>query len=151
VIESDGLTAAWLPDWMQQQIARGAAQRTELSTVSGDAMHLCGWVGVDAALTSTGAVYACEYDVEPLDGAARSTEWRRVEGVERLGWIVLGARRFEELRALLPARTPDSTVCAACRGTGDWHVFSDDRKESLRIREMICKTCGGMGWHASIV
>jgi hypothetical protein len=25
-------------------------------------------------------------------------------------------------------------------------MFSQDRKEALRVRGMICKTCGGLGW-----
>jgi hypothetical protein len=137
----------WLPEWMERQFAIGTAQRVVLSTVSGDTMLLSGMVGVDTALTAGGAVYVGEYDLD--DGAARSIEWRRVEGVERLGWIVLGARRFKELRGLLPERSSSSFSCTACRGSGDWHVFSEDRKESLRIRGMICKTCGGLGWRVA--
>jgi hypothetical protein len=140
----------WLPVWMKRQLSIGAAQRVVLSTVSGDTMLLSGMIGVDTVLTAGGAVYVGEYDLEGLDSAARSIQWRRVEGVERLGWIVLGARRFKELRGLLPERSSSSFSCAACRGSGDWHVFSEDRKESLRIRGMICKTCGGLGWRAPI-
>ena len=141
-------TTAWLPAWMVEQIATGAAQRAVLSSVSGDAIYLSGSIGVDTVLTSTSAVYVGEYDVDTFDSAARSIVWRRVAGVERLGWIVLGARRFAELRALLPERTADASSCTACRGSGDWHVFSQDRRESLRIPGMICKTCGGLGWQA---
>jgi hypothetical protein len=147
----------WLPEWMERQFAIGTAQRVVLSTVSGDTMLLCGSIGVDTALTAGGAVYVGEYDLngldealdEALDSAARSIQWRRVDGVERLGWIVLGARRFKELRGLLPERSSSSFSCTACRGSGDWHVFSEDRKESLRIRGMICKTCGGLGWRVA--
>jgi len=141
-------TTTWLPAWMVEQIANGAAQRAVLSSVSEDAIYLCGSIGVDTVLTSTSAVYVGEYDVDTFDNAARSIVWRRVAGVERLGWIVVGARRFAELRALLPARAPGAPACTACRGTGDLHVFSQDHKESLRIPGMICKTCGGMGWLA---
>jgi hypothetical protein len=138
--------AAWLPAWMLEQIETGAAQRAVLSAVPEDAMYLCGSIGVDTVLTSASAVYVGEYDFETFDNADRSIIWRQVTGVERLGWIVLGARRFAQLHAVLPARAPDAPSCAACRGTGDWHVFSEDRKESLRIAGMICKTCGGLGW-----
>lgn len=137
-------STAWLPAWIVEHIERGAAQRAVLSSVPGDAIYLCGSIGVDTVLTSTGAVYVGEYDFEHFD--AHSIVWRRVGGVERLGWIVLGARRFAQLYALLPERAPDAPPCAACRGSGDWHVFSEDRKESLRIPGMICKTCGGLGW-----
>jgi hypothetical protein len=132
--------AAWLPAWMARQLERGAAQQAALSFVGGDAIYLVGSIGVDAALTATAAIYVGEYDIESVEGSsAPAIRWRQVEGLERLGWIVLGARRFAELRAL---------ACASCRGTGDWHVFSKDRKESLRIRGMICKDCGGLGWRA---
>ena len=139
-------STAWLPAWIAEQIATGAAQRARLSSVGEDAIHLCGSVGVDIVLTSTSAVYVGEYDLETFESAARSIQWRQVAGVERLGWIVLGARRFSALRALLPRRSRTSISCASCRGSGDWHMFSQDRKEALRVRGMICKTCGGLGW-----
>jgi hypothetical protein len=145
VIELERSTA-WLPAWIAEQIAIGSAQRARLSSVGEDAIHLCGSMGVDTVLTSTSAVYVGEYDLETFESAARSIHWRRVAGVERLGWIVLGARRFTALRALLPKRSAISISCASCRGSGDWHVFSQDRKEALRIRGMICKICGGLGW-----
>jgi hypothetical protein len=142
--------ATWLPAWMGRQLDLGVVQRAVLPSVSGDAIYLCGSIGVDTALTAAGAIYVGEYDVDETlaDGSAPSIRWRQVEGLEQIGWIVLGARRFAELGALLPARSSDATACAACRGTGDWHVFSGDRKESLRIRGMICKDCGGLGWRA---
>jgi hypothetical protein len=141
-------SAAWLPAWMAQQIETGAAQPVALSAVGEEAMYLHGSIGVDTILTSTSAVFVGEYDIEAFEGAAHSIRWRQVDSVERLGWIVLGARRFTQLRALLPVRSPSAISCASCRGSGDWHVFSQDRKESLRIRGMICWTCGGLGWRA---
>ncbi len=143
-------STAWLQAWIAEQIAIGSAQRARLSSVGEDAIHLCGSIGVDTVLTSTSAVYVGEYDVETFESAGHSIRWRQVAGVERLGWIVLGARRFIALRALLPERSSSSISCASCRGSGDWHVFSQDRKEALRIRGMICKTCGGLGWRAPL-
>ena len=143
--------AAWLPAWMSQQIDLGLVQRAKLSSIAVDAMYLHGAIGVETALTSTGEVYVGEYDVETFESALQSIRWRQAEGLERVGFIVLGARRFTELQALLPARAPDSPACSSCRATGDWHVFSADRKESLRIRGMICKDCGGLGWRADAV
>jgi hypothetical protein len=141
--------AAWLPAWIERQIELGAAQRAEVSPIIGDAaVYLYGTMGVDTALTAAGEVYVGEYEMETFDSAARSIRWRQAERLERVGFIVLAARRFAELRALLPVPTSDATHCPSCRGTGDWHVFSQDRKESLRIREMICKDCGGLGWRA---
>jgi hypothetical protein len=138
----------WLPAWMGRQIEAGAAQRATLPPVTTDAIYLYGSIGVEAALASTGEVYVGEYELETFASAAESIKWRPAERVERLGYIVLGARRFAELSDLLPRRSPDATGCASCRSTGDWHVFSADRKESLRIRGMICKDCGGLGWRA---
>jgi hypothetical protein len=140
--------ATWLPDWMARQIAKGVAQRAVVAAIDEDAMYLCGYLGVDTALTSTGAVFVGEYDLETFETAAHSIHWHQVEGPQRLGWIVLGARRFAELRALLPVRAAGAVSCGGCRGTGDWLISSADRKESLRIRGMVCKQCGGLGWQA---
>lgn len=140
--------SAWLPAWMERQIELGSAQRAEVSPLAGDAVYLYGSLGVESALTSTGEVYVGDYDFEHFESAAQSIRWRQAQGLERVGFIVLGARRFAELRALLPVRTSDAPPCPSCRATGDWHVFSQDRKESLRIRGMVCKDCGGLGWRA---
>ncbi len=108
------------------------------------------YLGVETALTSTGAVFVGEYDLETFETAADSIQWRQVAGVERLGWIVLGARRFAELSSLLPVRSSEARSCVSCRATGDWHISSADRKASLRIRGMVCKQCGGLGWRAPV-
>jgi hypothetical protein len=147
--ETDASTA-WLPAWIVEQIETGAAQRAVLSSVPEDAIHLCGSIGFDAVLTSTSAVYIGNYDLSTFENAADSIVWRLAGGVERLSCILLGARRFAQLHALLPKRAPDAPSCAECRGSGDWHVFSEDRKESLRIAGVLCKTCGGLGWVSEI-
>ena len=136
----------WLGDWLTRQLRRGAAQGTTLAGVEGDAMVVYGSIGLDAALTSTGDIWVGEYDFDTVEGTEVTATWRRALGVERLGFIVMAARRFPALVGLLPARPESAARCAACRATGDWHLFSADGKESLRIRGMICKVCGGMGW-----
>lgn len=141
-----GQAGRWLADWVSGQLRAGTARRPDLAGAAGDVMYVYGSIGVDAALTSTGEIWVAEYDFDTVEGTAATVTWRRTGGVERLGFIVIAARRFPELRALLPARPAGAADCADCRGTGDWHLFSGDRKESLRIRGMICKTCGGMGW-----
>ena len=144
--------AGWLPAWMSQQLDLGAVQPAILPAIlaplAAQAMYLYGSIGVDTALASTGQVFVSEYELDPSDGPAQPVSWREAQGLERVGFIVLGARRFAQLHALLPARSPDAPPCDACRGTGDWHIFSGDRKESLRISGMICKDCGGLGWRA---
>lgn len=139
----------WLPAWIAEQLRRGTARGTRLQGVSGEAMIVYGFIGIDAALTESGDIWVGEYDFDTVEGTASTVTWRRAAGVERLGFIVMAARQFFPLRELLPSRPTDAPGCAACRATGDWHLFSADRKESLRIRGMICKTCGGMGWLAA--
>jgi hypothetical protein len=138
----------WLAAWVTDQLRTGAARRTDLAGVQGDAMYVFDSIGVDAALTSTGEIWVAEYDFDTVEGTAVSVTWRRAVGVERLGFIVIAARRFPALGELLPRRPANAAGCGACRATGDWHLFSADRKESLRIRGMICKSCGGMGWQS---
>jgi hypothetical protein len=142
--------AGWLAAWVTNQLRNGTAQRTKLAGVDGDAMYVYGSIGVDAALTSTGDIWVGEYEFDTVDGTSVPATWRRALGVERLGFIVIAARRFPALAGLLPARPADAPSCPACRATGDWHLFSADRKESLRIRGMICKVCGGLGWRATL-
>ena len=146
--QTSGASVGWLAGWMAEQLQTGAAQRSNLAHVRGDAMYIYGSIGVDVALTSTGAMWVAEYDFDTVEGTAVTVKWRPAERVERLGYLVIAARRFPALRGLLPARPADATSCRACRATGDWFVFSPDRKESLRIRGMICKTCGGLGWQS---
>lgn len=138
----------WLAAWVTDQLRTGAARRTELSGIIGDAMYVYGSIGVDAALTSTGDIWVAEYDFDTVEGTAAKVAWRRAVGVERLGFIVIAARNFPALGGLLPSRPANAAGCSACRATGDWHLFSADRKESLRIRGMICKVCGGLGWQS---
>jgi hypothetical protein len=140
--------ARWLASWIAEQLRSGAACRATVAGIPGEAMHVYGSIGTDAALTSLGEIWVGDYDVDAGDGSPSAITWRRTDGLERLGFIVVAARRFAALRALLPARPANAATCASCRATGDWHMFSADRKESLRIRGMICNDCGGMGWHA---
>lgn len=138
----------WLPAWIRRQLEAGAVPRATVPVADTEAVYLYGSIGVDVALASTGDVYVSEYELDSVESAAPSGTWRPAGRLERIGYLVLGARRFTELAALLPRNPSDSTGCPACRSTGDWHIFSADRKESLRIREMICKECGGLGWQA---
>jgi hypothetical protein len=147
---SDGYSnLGWLRAWIGRQIDSGAAQQAEVSAVPGQAMYLYGSIGVDTALTAAGEVWVGEYETDVPAAATSSVRWRRAEGVERLGVIVIGTRRFAELGGLLPRRSTGAFDCPSCRATGDWHIFSQDRKESLRIRGPVCKDCGGLGWRAS--
>jgi len=46
-----------------------------------------------------------------------------------------GAKRYPELRALIPPRPPEAIDCVACKGTGKVHKLPD----------VICECCG-LGW-----
>jgi len=140
------LTLPSLPAWISDQIEQGTGQRARLTGVRGDAIYVLGSLAVDAVLTSLGEVWIAEYDLERPEPGASPASWRRTEGLERTGYLVMAARRYLALRALLPERAPEAVNCPSCRGTGDWHIFSGDRHESLRITGMICKECGGLGW-----
>lgn len=140
------LTLPSLPAWISDQIEQGKGQRARLTGVRGDAIWVLGSPAVDAVLTSLGEVWIAEYDLENLQAGGNTAAWRRTEGLERIGYLVTAARRFVALRALLPERAPEAANCPGCRGTGDWHVFSGDRRESLRITGMLCRDCGGLGW-----
>lgn len=137
---------AWLSEWIGHQLRFGSVLRTELSAAQQDAIYLYASLGAETALTATGEVWIGEYDIEAFESATKSIRWRRAEGVERLGCLVIAARRFPALQALLPLRPAGAPPCASCRGTGSWHIFSSDGKAALRIPEIICKACGGLGW-----
>src|SRR5262245_57906133 len=124
-----GQSTAWLGPWIADQLRTGAGCRADVSGVPGSAMYVYGSIGVDAALTSVGEVWVGDHDLDTVDGAAVRITWHRAEGLERVAFIVLAARRFALLRTLLPDRPTDAADCSSCRGTGDWHLFSADRKE----------------------
>ena len=140
------LTLPSLPAWISDQIEQGKGQRARLTGVRGDAIYVLGSPAVDAVLTSLGEVWIGEYDLDRPEAGGHPPAWRRTEGLERIGYLVTAARRFLALRELLPDRGAAAANCSSCRGTGDWHVFSGDRHESLRITGMLCKDCGGLGW-----
>jgi|SRR6478609_7241788 len=50
--------------------------------------------------------------------------------------LVSAARRFPDLRHLVPSRPPHATTCATCGGSGDPAIPGCD---------LIC-SCGGTGW-----
>jgi hypothetical protein len=143
--------AAWLAPWVADQLRSGVGRPANLTGIRGEAMFIYGSVGVDAALTSLGEIWVGDYDLDASDTMATPMAWRRAAGVERIGFIVIAARRFAALRALLPDRPINAAGCRACRATGDRHLFSPDRKESLRIRGFICWECGGLGWRPPTV
>ena len=54
--------------------------------------------------------------------------------------LLLGAKRYSELGALIPQRSSDADNCEVCGGTGGLVL----RGESLA--QLTCGNCGGLGW-----
>ena len=82
------------------------------------AMYLHGSIGCDTAITINGDVWVNEYE---LDGpGAFQEKWCLAAKKDRLGFLVIAARRIPELLMLLPRRSPESPSCSAAmvRATG---------------------------------
>ena len=87
-----------------------------------------GWVAVLGIRPDGSFVYL---GYEPAPKPARLLEqpfWQRVA-------IHQGAKKYPELRALLPERPVNAVPCSACRGAG----------ELPGLPPVICG-CGGFGW-----
>jgi hypothetical protein len=109
-------------------------------------MYLHGSIGYDSAITITGDVWVSEYE---LDGpGAFQGEWRPAETKDRLGLLVIAARRIPELRVLLPQRSSGSPSCTSCDGSGDRHFRGADGFKAAPFPGMICEECSGLGWIA---
>jgi hypothetical protein len=109
-------------------------------------MYLSGSIGYDTALTTGGDVWVSEYEV---GGPPASQErWRLADPKERIGYLVIAARRLAEINRLLPNRPAASRDCEHCDGTGEWRLRAIDGAKIAPIAGMICKECGGLGWSA---
>ena len=97
------------------------------------ALYLYGTIGSEAVLLPDGRVRIWNADQWPESDAY--TE-RDATPLERIGSIVLGARRLPQLRALLPERPAGTPDCACCAGTGDYP----------HAKGILCPTCEGLGW-----
>jgi len=103
------------------------------------------------------APYVAKYNILPLlinwtettgitpDGAIRKFsadgDYSEYEGLRTVdaqlffGALVQGARKYPELRSLIPARPHDAKTCESCRGLG---LYPPDL-------DIVCE-CGGVGW-----
>jgi len=109
-------------------------------------MYLCGSIGFDCAITTDGDVWVSEYE---LDGpGAFQEEWRPAAKKDRLGFLVIAARRIPELRMLLPQRSSESPSCTSCDGSGNRHLRAPDGRKVALPGNMICEECSGLGWIA---
>ena len=136
----------WLAEWIRQQLGQNLARSVNLPGSDEPAMYLHGSIGYDTALTMGGEVWVTEYDV---DGpAAPQEQWRLAGPTERIGYLVIAARRRAEINRLLPKRPIASLDCEHCDGTGEWRLRANDGTMIAPIAGMICKECGGLGWSA---
>jgi len=58
----------------------------------------------------------------------------------RLTALVVGCKKYPELKALLPLRSPAEVDCVTCEGSGKM-VFGE--------HSLLCGDCSGLGWHAT--
>lgn len=97
------------------------------------ALYLYGSIGSEAVLLPDGTVRVWWADTwSESDGYTE----REATPTERVGSLVLGARRYPELRELLPPRPPDTPDCAECGGVGEYPY----------AKGVLCPKCQGLGW-----
>ena len=88
-----------------------------------------GWVAA-LGIRPDGSFVYVEY--EPVRKPPKPLEepfWQRMA-------IHQGARKYPELRVLLPERPATAATCGACRGAGT----------PIGLPDFICGECGGGGW-----
>ena len=102
------------------------------------AIYLYGTIGSEAVLLPDGRVRIWYADQWPE--SEEYTE-RDASPKERIGALVLGARRHPELHELLPERPDGAPNCATCAGTGDFPPAP----------AILCPACEGLGWVASAI
>ncbi|HEY0710473.1 MAG TPA: hypothetical protein VGG33_26955 [Polyangia bacterium] len=70
-------------------------------------------------------------------------EWPGVRELADAPWVNIalteGAKRYPELRRLIPQRPAGARTCEQCAGSGTIRNLPDD------LKKIIC-TCGGVGW-----
>ena len=123
--------ADWLSTFVLSRMsdAARAGPRAEAWVNESGGMILYGSIGVEAVLRPDGSVWL--YELEELD---QEGTWRQATDNERMGALVIGARRIPEIRRLIPARPTSSPDCSRCAGTGNL------------IANVICPECSGLGW-----
>jgi hypothetical protein len=90
-----------------------------------DALPVYTGVGSTLLISESGEILS--YDDEQESVRPESDEvWRSIA-------LVSAARRYPELRALLPARPEGAPECDQCAGTGS-------------VKRFACGRCGGLGW-----
>jgi hypothetical protein len=127
----------WFDDVQRANLAALAKVNPHMATKlrAMDGLYLYGTIGSEAALLRDGTVRVWSADQWPE--SEEYTE-RDATATERTAAIVLGSKKWPQLRELLPERVPETPDCARCGGTGDFHGI-------------VCPECGGLGWVASAI
>ena len=125
----------WFDDLRRSQLADFEAVNPGMAAWLRElgALYLYGTIGSEAVLQPDGTVRIWRADGWPESDAL--TE-REATPMERIGSLVLGARRHAELRELLPVRPAETPDCATCAGTG----------EHPHASGVLCSACEGLGW-----
>jgi hypothetical protein len=124
----------WFERSQQAQLAeydRESPTRAELLRRF-DAVYLFGTIGIEAIMRSDGNVLV-SVDASPDDPPS---PWRPATEQERNAAFSIAKKRIPELEGLLPVRPPSAENCRYCKGTG------------YLIQQVVCGTCGGLGWVA---
>jgi hypothetical protein len=135
--------------WVRHRLDAGVSSRVAIPGIADDAMGFHGSIGYESALTSVGQMWLGEYD---LDGPkAFEPSWRLLPSgsKEWIGMLVIGARQFSELQALIPSKPPAAPACASCVGTGEHRLWAADRVSFKTLPGVICADCAGLGWQLS--
>jgi hypothetical protein len=142
----DEATLDWLPALIRNRLATQLSRPVALPGMQDPAMYLHGSIGYDSAITINGDVWVSEYEL--AGPGAFQGEWRPARTKDRVGLLVIAARRIPELRVLLPQRSPESLSCTSCDGSGDRHFRGADGVKTAPFPGMICEECSGLGWIA---
>lgn len=92
---------------------------------------MCDWGGC-YAIRSNGELIVFLWDEEDV----------RPETNARIRNIALfqGGKKYPELKALIPPRSPEAKDCSYCNGTGIVPIAAE-----LQVDNIVCY-CGGLGW-----
>ena len=125
----------WFDDLQRTQLAKMDSINPGIAAVvrQHDAIYLYGTIGSEAVLLRDGQVRIWSADDWP---ASEEYTERMATASERIASLVLGARKYAQLRELLPARPDDAPACTRCRGVG--FLLGPDG--------VVCPDCSGLGW-----
>jgi glycine/D-amino acid oxidase-like deaminating enzyme len=115
------LTASLPPDQLDPE-------RTHAARLAALPIGVSMWA--DYYLRSNGEVVVVGDDFDHPDVDTIHTDWSTVRRV-----LVWGAKRYPELRELLPVRGPGATDCPTCQAIP---LFGEGR--------VLCPTCDGLHW-----